>query len=143
MSGMIASTSEMPWSLSAPFRVPLHAERKRERVGDAHRLDDAVWRPCLDGQARAEPVDTLRVQRIDPDPFAAGEPRELTARHQLHVVRRSVLDLERVVRVFFVHFDARELMQLLVERATVGDVELLEAAADREQRQSGLHRTRY
>ena len=67
-------------ALRVVLRMPLHAERKARRVGDADRLDGAVFRNALDHDALAGLEDALAVQRVDADGLAAEQCRERAAR---------------------------------------------------------------
>jgi len=58
--------------LRIAFGVPLHAERKAGRGGNADRLDGAVVHHALDDHSAAWNVDALTVQRVDADGLAAG-----------------------------------------------------------------------
>src|SRR3990170_9047721 len=68
------------------FRMPLHAEREARRVGDADRLDGAVFRHTLDDDARAGLENALTVKRVYADGVAAEKSREDAARHELDVM---------------------------------------------------------
>ncbi len=72
----------------------------------------------------------------------ACEPAQVAARHQVHLVRRRVLLLERLRLVLAVIRHARHVLHLLPQRAAERDVHLLEAAADGEQRQARFDRAR-
>ena len=115
--------------------MPLHAER--EAPGPAHgdRLDRAVLGDGLDREAVGEPVDALAVQRVDLDPLGAVEQRlQDAARRQSDGMGEAVALLERLGLVRAVVEPARELMDMLVQRAAQGDVELLQPAADAQDR---------
>src|SRR5262249_62340699 len=71
-----------PVALRIVFGVPLHAERKARRVGDADRLDGAVFGHALDHDALAGLEDALAVQRVHPDALAPEDAREGAARNQ-------------------------------------------------------------
>ena len=121
-----------------PFRMPLHREREPRCVLDAHRLDEAVRGPRLDHQPPGEPVDALRVQRVDFDHLPAEEPMEETAGHHPHRVRRCVLagDVERQVLAMIE--SPRQLLDVLVQRPAERDVHFLETPAYREHRYPAL-----
>ena len=55
--------------------VPLHAQRKARRVGDADGLDRLILGHALDDDALARLEDALPVQRVDPDGLGAEELR--------------------------------------------------------------------
>src|SRR5580693_8266335 len=63
--------------LRVVFGVPLNAQREARGVGDADRLDRAVFRHALDDDPFAELEDALAVQRIHADHIAASS-REKT-----------------------------------------------------------------
>jgi len=53
--------------------MPLHAERKARRFGDADGLDRFVPRHTLDNNASARLENALAVQGIDPNAFGAKQ----------------------------------------------------------------------
>src|SRR5215472_5102322 len=73
-------------AVGAVLGVPLYAERKARRVGDADRLDRIVLGNTLDHDALARLQDALAVQRINPDGVAAEQFCEHAAGRQPHVV---------------------------------------------------------
>ena len=68
--------------LRVVFGVPLHAERKSRRIGNADRLDRAVFGDALDNDPLAGLEDALTMQRIDPDGLAAEKPCEGAIRRE-------------------------------------------------------------
>ncbi|RAJ86565.1 hypothetical protein C7409_1403, partial [Paraburkholderia caballeronis] len=122
-----------------PFGVPLHAERERGRAGDADRFDQAIGRNGFGGEAGTEAVDALAVQRVDAGVGrAARQPLQQAAGHERDRMRRRVLEVERIGLVLAVIGEAVDGVDLLVERAAEGDVQLLEAAADGEHGDAGV-----
>ena len=120
--------------------MPLHAERKARRIGDADRLDGAVLRHALDHDALAGLVDALAVQRVHADGLAAEEPREGAARDEPDLMPVGEDDggigMDLAVlqpRHAMVHASG-QLADLGMQRAAEGDVHLLQAAADAEDR---------
>src|SRR5262245_43317303 len=153
MSGMMASTSEMPWSLrncrisfamvnslsltilrpgarrlaelgeqrhrkrvahDLPLGVPLHGEREARRGFHAEGLDQPIGRARLDREVGPQPVDALPVQRIHLDALLARELPQQRAGFQQHVVRRSVLHVERLALVLAVIIHTGELVHALM-----------------------------
>src|SRR5258708_3963819 len=57
--------------LRVVFGVPLHTQRESRRVGDADRLDRAVFGDTLDDDPLAGLENALAVQRIHADRLAA------------------------------------------------------------------------
>src|SRR5260221_4146820 len=112
-----------------PIGGPLTGESEAAAIAPPPRLDDAVGRPALDLESLPEPVDALRVQRIDRDPRPSGEPGEDAARREIDVVDGRVLRLEWLALVLLVHHESRHRVQRLVQRAAVSDVQFLEAPA--------------
>src|SRR6516162_7251780 len=126
--------------LRVVFGVPLHAERETRRLGNADRFDGAVIGHALDDDAFAGLEDTLAVQRIDPNGFGSQQLRKDASRRQTYLVavgknhlhigvefavrqtRRAVIDA------------AGQFADFRMQRAAIGDVHLLKAAADAEQR---------
>src|SRR5579863_2335734 len=115
-----------------PFRVPLHCHRKALRLLDAERLDQAIGRTRLDGEPRAEAIDSLRVQRVDAQALVARQLAQHPTLLEHDVVRGTVLDLEGQSLVLAMIELALELVDFLMECATEGDVHLLEPAANTE-----------
>src|SRR5215469_1416891 len=77
-------------SLRLVLGMPLRAQGKTRRIGDADRLDGAVFRDALDHDALAWLEDALAVQRIDADGLLAQQLREDAARREAHVVPLAV-----------------------------------------------------
>ena len=115
------------------------ASAKPGRRTHAEGLDEAIRRARQHVEAGPEPFDSLCVQRIDRHAVRSRQLAQDSARHQLDLVRRPVLHLERSALVLAMVTHPGLLLHLLPERATVGDVHLLESPADREQWHAGLH----
>jgi pimeloyl-ACP methyl ester carboxylesterase len=122
-----------------PLGVPLHRQREARRVPDDQRLGRLVGRPALDDDPGRPLQDPLPVQRVHHDlgraehlvePPALGEPHRMADRELL---------LERRVGGHAVVHPTRNLADLGVQRAAEGDVELLEPAADAEDRHPARH----
>src|SRR5947209_13906529 len=60
-------------ALRLVFGMPLHAERKARRIGDADRLDRVVLGYAFDDDALARLENALAVQRIDADALGAQQ----------------------------------------------------------------------
>ena len=73
-------------ALRVVLGVPLNAERKARRVGDADRLDRAVFRHALDDDALAGLENALAMQRVHADGLPAEELREGAARNESDVM---------------------------------------------------------
>lgn len=98
-------------------------------------------RTCLDDEPRADARDALVVQRVHARVGrAARDPLQQSVRRELHDVRGTVLPFERIVEPFAVIVEAGRRVQPLMQRAAIGDVQLLHAAADREHRHAGVDR---
>ncbi len=122
--------------------MPLHRERESWGSAHAEALHEAVRGTRLHLEACAETIDSLRVHRIHHHPVGSGDAMHDPTWHDFHLMRRSVLHLERRALVLAVVIHSGLLLHLLPERATVGDVHLLESPADRKQRHAGFHYTR-
>src|SRR5207253_4010922 len=114
----------------APLGMELEAPGEAARVAPAERLDEAVVGVGFGDPAVAEPLDALRMQRADAEARAAGEPLELAARDHGHRVPIPVLRVERLVGILAVHDVAAAPMQVLVQAAAEGDVQLVRTAAE-------------
>src|SRR6516164_840222 len=75
------------------FRMPLHAERKARRIGDADRFDGAVLRDAFDDDALAGLEDTLPIQRIDADHLANEQLRKRSVENEATLVPVGADDL--------------------------------------------------
>ena len=130
--------------LRVVFGVPLHAERKAGRVGDADRLDRAVFRHALDHHASSGLVDALTVQRVDADRLATEQPGEDAVRNEPDIVTvgedhgRIGMDLAVFQPRHAVVHAAGQLADLGMQRAAERDAHLLKAAADAEHRHAAL-----
>ena len=129
----------------SPPSIPDAIARRRRRPcasRDAHRLDRAVGRARLDDEPRAELADHLPVHRVHLDAARAEQLRELAVRLEIHVVRELEALVVRQADRRAVVEAARALLRLGDERAAERDVQLLEAAADGEERHAHLDRQR-
>src|SRR5512138_329940 len=124
--------------LKLPLGMPLHGERERGSSAHPERFDDAVGRARLDLEIASELPYPLGVERIHRDRRLAGETMKHAAWRELHFVRRAVLLVDGRGFIFAMAVEAGHFVQLLPERTAEGDVHLLEAATDREQRHSCL-----
>jgi hypothetical protein len=127
-------------ALRIVFRMPLHAERKARRIGNPNRFDGAVLRGALDDHALAGFENSLTMQRVDPDRLAAEQPRKGAAGDQADVM--AVGENDGRIGMDFTVLEPRhpmidaswQLADLRMQRTAEGDVHLLQAAADPEQR---------
>ena len=117
-----------------PLGMPLHSQGVARRVADRDGFDQSVVGPCLRRQALAEAVEPLRMERVDP---GGGQPRlrcEDPTGREGDVVGRAVLHFDRIVRVFLVEVEAGHVVDGGMQGAPEGDVQLLEATTDRQER---------
>ena len=80
--------------LRVVFGVPLHAERKTRRLGNADRLNGAVIGHALDDDAFAGLEDALAVQRIDANAFGTEQFRKYATGRQPYLVTIGKDDLD-------------------------------------------------
>src|SRR6516162_2396959 len=80
--------------LRVVFGVPLHAERKTRRLGNADRLNGAVIGHALDDDAFAGLEDALAVQRIDANAFGTEQFRKYATGCQPYLVTIGKDDLD-------------------------------------------------
>ncbi len=114
--------------------MPLHAEKEAFRRGQRNRLDLAVRRYGLGEESRRQAIDPLAVQRVHSEAPFTEHLGETPAGCDLHRMGGTVLRLQRRVLVLAVIGAAGNFLDMLVQRAAERDVQLLEAAADREHR---------
>src|SRR5258708_19119158 len=120
--------------------MPLHAECKARGVGNPDRLDRAVLGHALDDDARSGFEDALTMQRVDAERLAPKYLRKDAAGNETDVV--PVGEDNSGIRMDFAALQPRhamvhasgQLADFRMQRATEGDVHLLQAAADAEQR---------
>lgn len=119
--------------------MPLYAEGE-SRVAHSHRFDRAVGGPAFRYQGIGNTRHTLPMQRVYLNRPCAQQIFEGAARFQRYVMRRAVLDVERIVLVLAVveaRSEAglrRHFVDMLVKSAAESDVQLLKAAADGKER---------
>ena len=77
-------------ALRIVFGVPLHAERKRRRVGNADRLDGTILGDAFDDDTLAWFENALTMQRIDANGFATKQTRKHAILDQPDIVAVSV-----------------------------------------------------
>src|SRR5207302_6341915 len=127
-------------ALRIVLRVPLYAERKARRIGNPDRLDGAVLRHALDHHPLAGFEDALAVKRVDADGLAAEQPCKGTAGNEtdlMPVGENNVgigMDFTGLQPGHAMVHAAGQLADFGMQRAAKGDVHLLQAAADSEQR---------
>src|SRR5579871_873000 len=119
--------------------MPLHGQREAPRIRDPERLDETIRGARLDLQLRSEPLDSLRMQRIDSQLFDTRQRPQSPLGLQDDRVCRSVLHFERLRVVVAMVELAFDLVHALMQRATEGYVHLLEAAADPEHGHATTH----
>src|SRR5262249_17000564 len=116
--------------------MPLHAESKPLRVGDADGLDRAVLGYALDDHSLARFQNALAVQGIHADDVAAEDARKMATGDQPDLVAIGEdnggigVDLARLGSWHAVVQAARQFANLVVQRAAERDVHLLKAATD-------------
>src|SRR5579862_8670103 len=117
----------LPGLVLKPFGVPLDADH--EAVGAAlDGFDDAVVSNRRDGESPPQRVDGLVVPGVHAGMVLADDVAELAASEDADGVRRPI----------GMGVDIRQVINMLVQGAAQGDVELLVAAADAERRQVPL-----
>src|SRR5690606_9081293 len=123
-----------------PLRVPLHAKRKSLRSAHLHGLHGAVCRATFRYQAVGDARNTLPMQRVYLNHPCAKQIFEDPPLDEGHLMRGPVLHIERIV-LLLAMIEARRIagfgrhfLQVLVQRAAEGNVQLLEAAADGKER---------
>src|SRR5690242_18045352 len=114
--------------------MPLHTEQEALRAWHGDCFDLAVGRDGFRAQRRRKFVDTLAVERIHPEHPVMDDAREKSAGLDRHLMRGTVLHVERRVGVLAMVTAAGDLLDVLVERSTKRNIQLLEAAADAERR---------
>jgi len=77
----------------------LHRQCKPRCIFDTERLDYAIRRARLNYQIGRQTLHPLCMQRIDPHARLARKSRQDAAWLECHIVRRSVLHLQRLLRV--------------------------------------------
>ena len=120
--------------------MPLQRQREGRRVGHAEGLDLAVVGDRLEPGARRQAIDALGMQRVHLHAALAQQAMQQAAFDDVDVVRRRVVDVGvgRLGRAMIA--PALDLVHELVQRAAQRHVDLLQAAADREQRHAAVDR---
>ena len=132
------SATETGFALRRPFGMPLHAQTEGRVIGPAHGLDQTVLGEGLGLQRLGEARDALPVQRIDHDLVFADPVAQFPA--QPHRVDRPVALVERNIEARAMILVTVHGVNGLIQAAAKRDVQLLEAAADREERRLALDR---
>jgi hypothetical protein len=96
------------------------------------RLDLLVGRDSLDGKPGPEFFDALAVERIHFERAHAGQHLEPPSGRQMNVVNGGILNVEWLIFVLAMVETARNFLDMLIQRAAIGDVKLLETATQRE-----------
>ena len=122
------------------FRMPLHADREGAGILHRNRLDRAVLGDRLDLKSRAQPVDALAMHRIDHDVACAEHAGEAASRLDRYILADGEALVLVVAHRRAVVERAFALLDLGGERAAERHVQLLDAAADGEQRHAVLDR---
>src|SRR6516225_4029156 len=113
--------------------MPLHAEGKSGGVGDADRLDRAVFGHAFDDHARARLQNALAVEGVHADDLAAEDAGKNPPRDQPDLVAIGEdnsgvgMDLARLGSWHAVVQAARQLANLVVQRTAERDVYVLKA----------------
>ncbi len=123
--------------------MPLHGKREIPGAVHAETLDQAVVSDRLYGNSIGKPGNALRVQRIHCNSVRACEVAQQAAFEQMDLMRRTILDIERVVRIFLVAVVSLDFMDVLVQRASKHHVQLLESPANCKHRHSLFERQFY
>ena len=127
--------------LHLPFRVPLHPEREAPGRLHAHGLDRPILGHRLHDEPWRQSIDTLAMQRVDLDPRGpAQQPLEPAAGGEVHWMGQSIALRPRLGLVGAVVAPARQLVHMLVQAAAQRHVELLDAAADGQERHAAGNR---
>ena len=118
--------------------MPLRAEG--EGLGLAHRdrLDDAVGCGGLDREARRQPLDALAVDRVHHGLALAEDPFQHAAGADVDEMRGCIAHVDVVMLGRAVVEAALVALEFGLQRAAHDDVQLLEAAADAEERDAAL-----
>ena len=132
------SETETGFDLHRPFGMPLHAQTERRVIRSAHGLDQAVLGEGLGLQRLGEARNALPVQRIDHDLVGADPIAQFSA--QRHRVDRPVALVEWNIEAGAMVLVAVHGVHRLIQAAAERDVQLLEAAADGEERRLALDR---
>ena len=122
-----------------PLRMPLHRHGEAGRCLDHDRLRRRVGRIALDDDAPAAVEDALAVQRVHQHLARPEQAVERPAVGEADDMAMLELLLQRAVRRHPVVDPPRDLADLRVQRPAEGDVELLKAAADAEDRHAARH----
>src|SRR5690606_6094606 len=110
--------------------MPLHAQYEAA-AGYGNRLDQTIFGPGLDTKPGSEPVDGLVVQGIDQEgrDTALNPGKEAAGFGRYRMGMAEAFFPGQAGIVAMIHH-ARHLVDMLVQTAAQGDVQLLMAAAD-------------
>ena len=114
--------------------MPLQAEEKTLGAGHRDRFDGAIRRDGVGVEWRCEAIDALRVQRIDVEGFPPDHLRQQPAFCHANLVRRAVLNIKIGVLVLAMIESACNLLHVLMQGATEGDIQFLKAPAKAQDR---------
>ena len=120
--------------LESPLGMPLHAQQKAFRTGQAHGFDHAVIGARFHEQAGGKSVDALAVQRIHARVVREAELGEDPAVAHDDGMGGRIFVVEGKPISRFVAVEARHLFEVLVECAAQRHVQFLKATADAEHR---------
>ena len=137
-----ASNSFIDTGFSSARCSGCHCSGQREgrRIGHAEGLDLAIVGDGFEPGARRQAIDALGMQRIHLHAALAQQAMQQAALDDVDVMRRRVVhvDVGRLGRAMIAA--AFDLVHELVQRAAQRHVDLLQAAADREQRHAAIDR---
>ena len=120
--------------------MPLHRGGKLLGARHMDGLDQTVLGVGQWLQAFTQAIDGLAVQGVDRKLFFADQFGQPAARNRTHLVGVAVLHLDRIIGVFTMVVETRDLVGFLVDIAAQGHVDFLHATADTKQRDTAFDR---
>src|SRR5919198_3897139 len=114
------------------FGMPLDADHK-SCFGQAYRLDLSIRRHSFDPKPRGWTIDPLRVEGVDHDLARTSKRRQKSSGGQGYAVRGSVGPIGGVLARAMIKA-AGKLVHPLMQRTAERDIQLLDAAANRQNR---------